>query len=211
MYYVFRRSVDEYYPDYIADFETMELTEDPDYAAQVSDLYIDMLDTAYLNSLGFYAVSLGHLTVNIVSPRYFRPRIRNYRSHMTPRQPRRRQEIGPHGVTMNRVQDSGPHIAGEQPGMVGTRRQAAVKSRQPANNDVRIAGEPSMQNNSRQPQGAGRQESGQVHVSRAERRGNLTNNMARGGSGIHGGQMGHGGGGRSSSGHTGGRGGQRGI
>jgi len=153
MNYVFRRSMPMHATDYIADFETMGLTEDPAMAAQVSDMFIEMIDAAYLNSIGFYPVAVGSLEGQVAEDHLFRPLIRNYRPHAAPHAPR-------------------PMPMGHGP-------QAAPNP---------------------------------VHMSRAERRGHLTNNPAHGNGVIRGGQIGRGMGGRGGSdSHTSGRGGQRGI
>ena len=89
-HYVFRR--DNGYGDYdfIADFDTMELTDYKEYAAQVDDRYMPYIDMQYMNSLGFYAVGISTLALRIVPEYGYVPRVRGFRPVGMPRPPRAR-------------------------------------------------------------------------------------------------------------------------
>ncbi len=78
-HYVFQRNNGFGDFDYIASFETMELTDYKEYAAQVDDAYIEYIDIPYLNSLGFFAVRISTLALRINELLNFRPPVRGFR------------------------------------------------------------------------------------------------------------------------------------
>ena len=87
-HYVFQRNNGFGDFDYIRSFETMEITDYPEYAAQVEDKYLAYIDMPYLNSLGFYAVGITSLALRILPALLFRPLTRGYRPLVAPRPPR---------------------------------------------------------------------------------------------------------------------------
>ena len=89
-HYVFQRNNGFGDFDYIANFETMELTDYKEYAAQVDDQFIGYIDIPYLNSLGFFAVGISTLALRINQLLNFRPLIRGFRPKFAPRPPRLR-------------------------------------------------------------------------------------------------------------------------
>lgn len=89
-HYVFQRNNGFGDFDYIADFETMEITDYKEYAAQVDDAFIGYIDIPYLNSLGFFAVGISTLALRINHLLNFRPVIRGFRPLVLPRAPRAR-------------------------------------------------------------------------------------------------------------------------
>ena len=89
-HYVFQRNNGYGDFDYISNFNTMELTDYKEYAAQVDDKYLPYIDMAYLNSLGFYAVGITALALRINPLELFIPLVRNFRPVGIPRPPRAR-------------------------------------------------------------------------------------------------------------------------
>ena len=87
-HYVFQRNNGFGDFDYIRSFETMEITDYPEYAAQVEDKYLAYIDMPYLNSLGFYAVGITSLALRILPALLFRPIARGFRPVAAPRPPR---------------------------------------------------------------------------------------------------------------------------
>ena len=67
-HYVFQRNNGFGDYDYIRNFETMEITDYPEFAAQVDDRYMPYLDMRYLNGLGFYAIGITSLALRIAPP-----------------------------------------------------------------------------------------------------------------------------------------------
>lgn len=89
-HYVFQRNNGYGDYDYIRNFETMEITDYKEYAAQVDDKYMGYLDIPYLNSLGFFAIGISRLALRIIPDFLFVPRIRGFRPTVMPRAPRAR-------------------------------------------------------------------------------------------------------------------------
>ena len=89
-HYVFQRNNGFGDFDYITNFETMEITDYKEYAAQVDDEFIGYIDIPYLNSLGFFAVGISTLALRINQLLNFRPIIRGFRPLVLPRAPRAR-------------------------------------------------------------------------------------------------------------------------
>ncbi|MBQ3667704.1 MAG: hypothetical protein II920_00610 [Clostridia bacterium] len=99
-HYVFQRNNGFGDYDYIRNFETMEITDYPEFAAQIDDKYIPYIDMPYMNSLGFYAVGITSLALRIVAPLLFVPAVRGYRPPARPRPARLRgAPLGPRPVT----------------------------------------------------------------------------------------------------------------
>lgn len=99
-HYVFQRNNGFGDYDYIRNFETMEITDYPEFAAQVDDRYIAYIDIPYLNSLGFYPVGITSLALRISPMLLFVPLIRGYRPPTRPRPARLRgAPLGPRPTT----------------------------------------------------------------------------------------------------------------
>lgn len=88
MYYVLQRQLAGHYADYVADMETFALTENPAEAAQLSEAGLNMVDIAYLNSIGFYPVACDAFTIVIPTAHIYLPKLRNYRPQGPVRNPR---------------------------------------------------------------------------------------------------------------------------
>ncbi|MBR5986465.1 MAG: hypothetical protein IK019_08660, partial [Clostridia bacterium] len=78
-HYVFQRNNGFGDFDYIRSFETMEITDYKEYAAQVDDDGIVYLDIPYLNQLGFYAVRISSLALRIEPLLQFIPAVMGFR------------------------------------------------------------------------------------------------------------------------------------
>lgn len=87
-HYVFQRNNGYGDFDYIRSFQTMEITDYPQEAAQVDDRYLAYIDIPYMNSLGFYAVGITQLALRIIPMLLFQPVTRSYRPIGIPRPPR---------------------------------------------------------------------------------------------------------------------------
>ncbi len=87
-HYVFQRNNGWGDYDYIRSFDTMEITDYKEEAAQVEDRYLAYIDMGYLNQLGFFAVGLRPLALRIEPYLLFRPRGMGYRPVGVPRPPR---------------------------------------------------------------------------------------------------------------------------
>ena len=87
-HYVFQRNNGYGDFDYIRSFETMEITDYPEQAAQVDDRYMAYIDIPYLNSLGFFAVGITSLALRILPMLLFQPLTRGFRPRVAPRPPR---------------------------------------------------------------------------------------------------------------------------
>lgn len=84
-HYVFQRNNGWGDYDYIRNFDTMEITDYPEFAAQVDDKYIPYIDIPYLNSLGFFPIGITSLALRIVPMLLFAPTVRGYRPKNKPR------------------------------------------------------------------------------------------------------------------------------
>ncbi|MBQ9409915.1 MAG: hypothetical protein IJU28_11080 [Clostridia bacterium] len=89
-HYVFQRNNGWGDYDYIRNFETMEITDYPEFAAQVDDKYMGFIDIPYLNSLGFFPIGITSLALRIVPMLLFAPTVRGYRPAIKPRPARLR-------------------------------------------------------------------------------------------------------------------------
>lgn len=89
-HYIFQRNNGWGDYDFIVNFETMELTDYPEYAAQIDDNYLGYLDIPYLNSLGFYPVGITTYSLRINPLQMFIPGMRGYRPVRMPGAARQR-------------------------------------------------------------------------------------------------------------------------
>ncbi|MCR4622456.1 MAG: hypothetical protein K5663_10295, partial [Clostridiales bacterium] len=89
-HYVFQRNNGFGDYDYIRSFDTMEITDYKEYAAQVDDAGISFIDIPYLNQLGFYAVRISSLALRIEPLLQFSPAVMGYRPAPPPLPPRPR-------------------------------------------------------------------------------------------------------------------------
>lgn len=89
-HYIFQRNNGYGDFDFIASFETMELTDYPEYAVQIDDDYIGYIDMPYLNQLGFFPVGITSYGLRINPMNQFRPGLRGYRPIRLPGLPRLR-------------------------------------------------------------------------------------------------------------------------
>lgn len=88
-HYVFQRDNGYGDYDYIHDFDTMEITDYKEEAAQVEDRFLSYIDMPYMNQLGFFAVGISRLALRIAyGPLLYRPLIMGYRPIAMPRPPR---------------------------------------------------------------------------------------------------------------------------
>ena len=99
-HYVFQRNNGWGDYDYIRNFNTMEITDYPEFAAQVDDRYMPYIDIPYMNSLGFYPIGITSLALRIVPMLLFTPTVRGYRPPAKPRPARLRgAPLGPRPTT----------------------------------------------------------------------------------------------------------------
>lgn len=89
-HYIFERNNGYGDYDYIYNFETMEITDYPEYAAQIDDHYLGYIDLPYLNHMGFYPVGITRYALRINPMLLFMPRVRGYRPARMPAAPRAR-------------------------------------------------------------------------------------------------------------------------
>ena len=89
-HYVFQRNNGWGDYDYIRNFDTMEITDYPEFAAQVDDRYMPYIDIPYMNSLGFYPIGITSLALRIVPTLLFAPLVRGYRPKVKPQPARLR-------------------------------------------------------------------------------------------------------------------------
>ncbi len=89
-HYVFQRNNGFGDFDYIRSFDTMEITDYKEYAAQVDDEGIAFLDIPYLNQLGFFAVRISTLALRIEPLLQFIPAVMGFRPAPKPRPARPR-------------------------------------------------------------------------------------------------------------------------
>ncbi|MBR5379315.1 MAG: hypothetical protein IK140_02165 [Clostridia bacterium] len=99
-HYVFQRNNGFGDFDYIRNFETMEITDYKEFAAQVDDRFMAYLDIPYLNSLGFFPIGITSLALRIEPLLLFTPLVRGFRPAAKPRAPRLRGAApGPRPLT----------------------------------------------------------------------------------------------------------------
>ena len=130
-HYVFQRNNGWGDYDYIRNFETMEITDYPEFAAQVDDKYIPYIDIPYMNSLGFYPVGITSLALRIVPMLLFTPAVRGYRPVAKPRAARLRgAPMGPRPTTgpMPAPRPVGRRVAATAPRPAPVGRSAAPKA-----------------------------------------------------------------------------------
>lgn len=88
-HYIFQRNNGYNDLDFIGNFETMAVTDFPQFAAQIEDKDLVHLDVGYLNRLGFYAVGIKTFNLRIDPMRKFTPHVPGaYKSAVLPRNPR---------------------------------------------------------------------------------------------------------------------------
>ncbi|MBR4234963.1 MAG: hypothetical protein IKR85_02745 [Clostridia bacterium] len=98
-HYVFQRNNGYGDYDYIRSFDTMEITDYKEYAAQIDDKYLAYIDIPYMNSLGFYPIRITSLALRIEPLLLFTPLIRGFRPLVKPRAPRARGALpGPRPI-----------------------------------------------------------------------------------------------------------------
>ena len=118
-HYVFQRNNGFGDFDYIRNFETMEITDYKEFAAQVDDRYLAYIDIPYLNQLGFFAIGITQLALRIEPLLLFMPRVRGFRPAVLPRAARLR------GAAPGPRPTSGPMPAPR--GVIVTRRVTAPR------------------------------------------------------------------------------------
>lgn len=88
-HYIFQRNNGYNDLDFIRNFETMAITDFPQFAAQIEDKDLAHLDIGYLNGLGFYAVGIKAFNLRIDPRLKYQPYARGaYKSAVLPRNPR---------------------------------------------------------------------------------------------------------------------------
>ena len=88
-HYIFQRNNGFGDLDFIQNFETMAITDFPQFAAQIEDKDLAHLDIGYLNKLGFYAVGIKTFNLRIEPHLKYHPYARGaYKSAVLPRNPR---------------------------------------------------------------------------------------------------------------------------
>lgn len=88
-HYIFQRNNGYNDLDFIQNFETMAITDFPQFAAQIEDKDLAHLDIGYLNRLGFYAVGIKAFNLRIEPRLKYQPHVRGvYKSAVLPRNPR---------------------------------------------------------------------------------------------------------------------------
>ena len=88
-HYIFQRNNGYNDLDFIQNFETMAITDFPQFAAQIEDKDFAHLDIGYLNKLGFYAVGIKTFNLKIEPRLKYQPYAHGaYKSAVLPRNPR---------------------------------------------------------------------------------------------------------------------------
>ncbi len=88
-HYIFQRNNGYNDLDFIGNFESMAITDFPQFAAQIEDKDLAHLDVGYLNKLGFYAVGIKTFNLRIDPMRKYQPYAKGaYKSAVLPRNPR---------------------------------------------------------------------------------------------------------------------------
>jgi len=151
-HYVFQRNNGYGDFDYIASFETMAITDYKEFAAQVDECFLPLLDMECLASYGFYAVSLTSLCLRIQPRLMFMPRTPCFRPPMPSRAPRARgaapapRPIGarpaPHGRWIEPARPSQVNIPAPAPMPAPERRGSGRGIPAPINNGGRGASAP---------------------------------------------------------------------
>lgn len=109
-HYVFQRDNGCGDLDFIQNFETMAITDFPQYAAQIEDKHLAHLDIGYLNKLGFYAVGIRSFSLRIEPSLLFRPVAGGaYKSAVKPRNPRAHKTPKPQPHPRRRAASKCPH------------------------------------------------------------------------------------------------------
>lgn len=109
-HYIFQRDNGYSDLDFIQNFETMAVTDFPQYAAQIEDKDLAHLDVGYLNGLGFYAVGIRTFNLRIEKSLLFRPHVRGaYKSAVLPRNPRKHTTPKPQKHPKRRTASKAPH------------------------------------------------------------------------------------------------------
>lgn len=109
-HYVFQRNNGYNDLDFIQNFETMAITDFPQYAAQIEDKDLAHLDIGYLNKLGFYAVGIKTFNLRIEPHLKYTPYARGaYKSAVLPRNPRAHITPKPQRKPRKKAASRAPH------------------------------------------------------------------------------------------------------
>lgn len=109
-HYIFQRNNGYNDLDFIRNFETMAITDFPQFAAQIEDKDLAHLDIGYLNSLGFYAVGIKAFNLRIDPRLKYRPYARGaYKSAVLPRNPRAHTSPKTKGRPRKKASSRAPH------------------------------------------------------------------------------------------------------